>query len=205
MRWAGAIAIAGACILAAPVPAVASSVSADDGTLHYGADDGEVNDAYVETAVRVGELMSVHDRGATIRAHPGSRCVAALTYGYCLRTAPWQAEVFLGDRDDRLVVDNALALGGPGDDTMTMTRGGELFGGPGSDRLTGGPLRDSISGEGTVEEGVPGSDVVRAGGGDDRVWVDDGLVDQVECGAGLDTVTADELDVVAADCEQVTR
>jgi hypothetical protein len=53
--------------------------------------------------------------------------------------------------------------------------------------------------------GGPGSDVVRAGAGSDRVVVQGDGRDRVSCGAGRDVVTADRGDVVAADCEVVSR
>lgn len=46
-----------------------------------------------------------------------------------------------------------------------------------------------------------GSKQVTAGAGDDRIFVRNGAVDEVSCGAGVDVVVADALDVLAADCE----
>lgn len=53
----------------------------------------------------------------------------------------------------------------------------------------------------------PGSDVLEAGKGDDRVVVADGVRDVVRCGAGQDVVdgVADPSDDVAADCETAQR
>ena len=48
-----------------------------------------------------------------------------------------------------------------------------------------------------------GRDVFWFGAGDDSVRVIDGAVDVVHCGAGYDRVTAEEIDVVADDCEYV--
>jgi Ca2+-binding RTX toxin-like protein len=49
-----------------------------------------------------------------------------------------------------------------------------------------------------------GADIVRTGGGADKLTLADGYVDTADCGPGVDTVSADQLDVLA-DCETVTR
>ena len=46
---------------------------------------------------------------------------------------------------------------------------------------------------------------VLAGDRDDAVLARNGAIEEIECGSGLDVVTADGDDVVAADCEQVDR
>lgn len=83
--------------------------------------------------------------------------------------------------------------------TLTVSNGpvdfnAEQFGGnlvlatgDGNDRVVGTPAYDSISSR----------------GGDDWVWVRDGVADQVDCGPGTDTVVADVADVVTG-CETVT-
>ena len=45
---------------------------------------------------------------------------------------------------------------------------------------------------------------VDAGADDDTIFVRDGFADRVLCGGGTDTVTADTLDRIEADCENVT-
>jgi Ca2+-binding RTX toxin-like protein len=103
--------------------------------------------------------------------------------------------------------------GGGGDD--------HLRGGDGADRIDGGSGADRIEGgygDDTIVAG-PGRDIVDAdasGGdcgplwcklpyGNDTIDVRDGEVDSVTCGAGTDRVTADTVDTVAPDCEQVDR
>jgi hypothetical protein len=66
---------------------------------------------------------------------------------------------------------------------------GQLDSGP--DRVTLGP---------TVVGGA-----VDTGAGIDTIDVRNGTLDSVDCGAGDDTVSADTIDVVAANCEHVTR
>jgi len=92
-----------------------------------------------------------------------------------------------------------------------------IVGTDGPDRLVGTPRADTLSGGGGNDTLVggggsdllltgPGKDVVDAGRGADLVSVEyDGSRDRVTCGQGVDTVTADPADRVAADCELVAR
>ena len=81
-------------------------------------------------------------------------------------------------------------LGNEGDDFLNGDRGSDTInGGPGNDRIFGGLDPDNVAGD----------------DGDDRINVVDGTVDTVDCGAGIDTVFADVVDVIAASCESVRR
>lgn len=74
----------------------------------------------------------------------------------------------------------------------------------GADTFTGGSGDDFVdAGPGTdvVNPGA-GNDQVRGGEGSDTINVQDGQVDEVACGDGTDTVTADRADVVK-NCETV--
>jgi hypothetical protein len=73
-----------------------------------------------------------------------------------------------------------------------------LRGRSGPDRLEGLAGNDFL-------DGGPGRDRIIAGSGNDRVKAEDGARDTVSCGQGDDVVTADLIDVVAADCEVVPR
>jgi len=53
--------------------------------------------------------------------------------------------------------------------------------------------------------GGPGRDVLNGGRGRDRIFARDGVRDRINCGAGVDTVRADRADVVASNCEHVSR
>lgn len=72
-----------------------------------------------------------------------------------------------------------------------------LLGGAGNDRLGGGQGDDRL-------DGGTGADVVDGADGDDRIASRDGAADTVICGDGDDTVVADLIDRVSADCENVT-
>jgi Ca2+-binding RTX toxin-like protein len=82
-------------------------------------------------------------------------------------------------------------------------------GGPGRDELSDGLGRDAVYGGAGVDNligyGDTSVDHFYAGGGDDTVQSRDvpAVKDVVSCGAGTDTVYADEADVVSSDCETV--
>lgn len=109
------------------------------------------------------------------------------------------SEVLAGGGNDRIVGEDARETidGGAGDDY--------LEGGKNHDTITGGPGRDTIFGDDTdasCNADFPESCVLY---GNDAIDARDGEVDQVDCGAGQDVVSADPADVVAANCEVVTR
>ena len=104
----------------------------------------------------------------------------------------YQITTATGARNDRI---DSTAFSGvlvvstlDGDDTVR--------GGPGSDVVDGGGGND------TIDPG-PGGDVVRGGAGNDTISVRDGVADSVDCGDGVDTVTADRSDVLTG-CENVS-
>ena len=76
-----------------------------------------------------------------------------------------------------------------------------MFGGLGSDTVSGGPGNDRLFARAT--DGAP--DTVNGDAGDDRINVRDGTRDVVTCGLGIDRVRADLQDAVSADCERVRR
>lgn len=73
-----------------------------------------------------------------------------------------------------------------------------LFGRGGNDRLLGGAGNDVLN-------GGPGRDAILGGPGNDTILARDRTRDTIACGTGRDTVQADRIDVVARDCERVTR
>ena len=90
--------------------------------------------------------------------------------------------------------------GTSGRDRLVGTAGADaIFGREGGDRILG------LSGSDLVHGG-PGRDRLEGGPGNDRIAAQyDGARDRVLCGGGLDVVSADLLDRVAADCELVSR
>ncbi len=93
-----------------------------------------------------------------------------------------------------------------GDDKLILNPGhGFMFGGPGKNTYTGGPNGDAIYAN--VDEANGGAkEVINAGAGNDSIYADEGLPDQIKCGDGNDTVLADypdSVDSVSADCETV--
>jgi Ca2+-binding RTX toxin-like protein len=120
----------------------------------------------------------------------------------CPRTGMASLHVDLGEREDRATVEAPLPvvlLGGPGADILrTSGAADQVSAGEGNDDAATGAGND-------VLDGGPGFDVLDAGDGDDLVRDADGLADAIACGPGADRAEADTSDVVAADCETVTR
>jgi hypothetical protein len=93
----------------------------------------------------------------------------------------------------------AVIVGTSGHDRLIGTsRADELYGLGGNDRLAGRGATDLI-------DGGPGRDRLSGGPGADRIASNDRWVDKVACGSGRDLVDADRTDVVATDCETVSR
>ncbi len=97
-------------------------------------------------------------------------------------------------------VDGALAPRLCNGQTPTIT------GTPGNDTLKGTGGRDVIlaGGGDDVINGMDGGDVICGGAGNDVISARDGSRDVIECGAGLDRVTADRRDRLRG-CERVSR
>jgi Ca2+-binding RTX toxin-like protein len=97
--------------------------------------------------------------------------------------------------------------GDGGDDTLSGGDGRDrLFGGAGNDRLLGGAKGDELHGDTGNDQLLPGTgrDRVWGGAGNDVISARDGSRDVIDCGAGLDRVTADRRDHLRG-CERVTR
>lgn len=88
--------------------------------------------------------------------------------------------------NDQIDADVEHILGGKAGDTLTGdARANQITGGEGDDRI----------------EGRLGADRFDGGAGNDTILARDGVADTVTCGTGIDTVDADPIDVLAADCE----
>jgi hypothetical protein len=115
-------------------------------------------------------------------------------------------------KEHQILASGDLAGNGGNDELIGADGTDKIDGGAGDDRLDGGFGDDTLI-------GGPGKDIIsgdRAGGdcgpiwckypyGNDAIDARDGEMDSVTCGAGADTVLADAGDVVAPDCETVTR
>jgi Tol biopolymer transport system component len=104
--------------------------------------------------------------------------------------------------------DDDLLDGGSGADTLRGRRGADvLLGGSGSDSLRGERGADRLVGGGgnDVLDGGRYFDRLDGGAGADVIVARDGFRDRIACGAGVDRVSADLVDVVARDCERVSR
>jgi Ca2+-binding RTX toxin-like protein len=106
--------------------------------------------------------------------------------------------------------DNVLAsvediIGGGGDDVLTGNAlANELTGGAGDDKLNGAAGHDMLSGGSGRDKlsGGKGRDELLGGSGNDALYSRDKDRDEVNCGGGLDRVTADtKLDRVYYTCE----
>ena len=102
---------------------------------------------------------------------------------------------------------NDVLDGDGGDDQLSGGDGRDrLFGGSGKDRVLGGAKGDELHGDTGDDQLFPGTgrDRVWGGPGNDVISARDGSRDVIECGAGLDRVTADRRDRLRG-CERVTR
>ncbi len=92
-----------------------------------------------------------------------------------------------------------ILIGGTGNDRLSGGTGADrIYGGTGRDVLSGGRGNDTIAGN-------RGRDTISGGTGNDRINARDRTRDRIVCGAGRDSVLADRIDSVAADCEQATQ
>ena len=121
---------------------------------------------------------------------------------FCPAAGVQAVRVDLGERDDAATVSLAIPVvisGGPGSDELRGGSGGDQLGGDdGNDTVAGGDGPDVLAGGLGVND-------VSGGTGDDDIRVRDGIRDIVRCATGTDSVDADTLDEIDADCEAVTR
>lgn len=194
-------AIALLCVIPAlvlPSAAFGAYASVTSGVLTYEAGAGELNAATL--AYSNGGATSVTDTGATIQAGPGCSISQGGEKAACQGVTSIVAN--LADGDDSavsmLLFTPVTLGGGDGDDTLTgSTTPDKLDGGAGADTLNGGWGNDIIT-------GGDGTDTVAASYGADKIFVRDGAVDSVSCGADSDTGERDADDTVAADCESLS-
>ena len=209
-----------ASLAALAAPALAATVSTQDGTLRVSAGPGEVNAITVsaEAPPAGAPILAVADEGSPPSA--GAGCLRALTSGRvtCAATGVTAVEVDAGDGADGVAFVGPLAArlrGGDGDDVLVSGGGADLLdGGAGNDLLGGNAGNDAVlgglgddslhGGEGADGlDGDRGRDSADGGGGDDSVLMRDAGADSVVCGLGRDRVRAEVLDSLDFSCEQV--
>ncbi|MBJ7457126.1 MAG: hypothetical protein JHC74_13810 [Thermoleophilia bacterium] len=180
---------------------------------------GALDDAILLVGSRVDDLLVGGDGGDELLASDGADA---------LRGGPGDDELKPGPGDDSVV-------GGPGTDVVDYlfaTTSGivldlarsepQATGGAGVDSvetvedISGTTFVDVLSGDGGANrifssngddflDGRGGPDVITAGAGADTVQARDGVRDQIDCGDGVDSVTADAAGVDAlTGCEKVT-
>lgn len=106
--------------------------------------------------------------------------------------------------NDNVLGENENVTGGVGSDSLTGSGGANVIvGGTGNDTIDGSGGDDTLDGgaENDTIVGGSGLDTVSGAGGDDTIDTRDGAADTVTCGPGSDTVSVDDIDTVAADCE----
>ena len=112
-----------------------------------------------------------------------------------------------GGRDD-IGGDVEVVEGGSGGDALSGNDAANTLSGlGGGDTLSGQGGDDYLFGEDGADDltGGAGTDYLQGGAGDDRIDSRDGASDSVICGPGRDSVAADLSDLVASDCESVSR
>jgi hypothetical protein len=206
--------------LALPVTATAARVELRPGAvpgqneLAYTAGADEVNSVslYRQTGQPGGSVWVVND----VEGPPTERVPPCQSWSQggplssaCLDDHVASIVIDLGDRDDFAPVDAGFSLiyipvtvyGGPGNDHIWMHSdgGNVLDGGPGNDVIT------SERWDGFNPNWPGGADTINGGDGNDEIHTQDQKRDVISCGAGVDEVFADNLDVVGADCEVVHR
>lgn len=126
-------------------------------------------------------------------AHPGGDCQGPSPDNPVTCTAA-NVHVALGVGDDTFRLEGPATAavsgdGGPGADTLITAAGAQtLAGGDGDDYLNAGADADSYLG----------------GEGNDLIAAADGTYDRIDCGEGLDAVSADPADALSG-CEAVLR
>jgi hypothetical protein len=196
-------------------------------TITYTAAKGQEND--ISVARKSGRFKISDSGAATLPINSGCRSTGAKSE-ICKVSGVSRFDFNLGDKDDVMDLNKVgtpvTIAGGKGDDTITGGKGSDtldggngsdrlegangadtLTGGKGDDSLEGGKGSDVLNGEAGNDSitGGAGTDSVEAGDGDDSIDVRDGKADRVNCGSGSDSVVADAADVVASDCETVSK
>lgn len=139
---------------------------------------------------------------------PGPGCTAYSAGVTCGSLSDAVIVADLGDGNDEfgnMGLGGAVIHGGPGNDKIGGTSGDDqLYGDAGSDTIYGDNGNDTIDGGPGLDQ-IYGDSFYYDVGGNDTLMSRDGERDEVSCGMGVDTVTADTLDNIYAECDIVDR
>ena len=221
---------AGALLALALLPAAAeghSTVQIQGSDILYTSEDAISNNKLIvdETATTIRFRDREADSGISAvdsRCTPGDQEGTIAYEMTCQKAGLRRLTVDLGPNEDSMVANmQTIAVGGTGatgadnlkvngavNDLLAGDTGNDVLdGGDGADDLRGEEGNDTLLGGAgnDVLQAAGGADTVDGGDGDDTINVPDGTADKVTCGAGIDTVRADTVDEVAADCESVER
>lgn len=222
-------AVAAACVALALAPAAASAhstVQIQGPDILYTSEDAVSNNKL--TVDETPTAIRFRDREADSGIQGPSNCTpgdqeGAIAYELtCPKTGLQRLTVDLGPNEDSMVANMlTIDVGGTGasgadnlkvngavDDLLAGDTGNDVLdGGDGTDDLRGDEGNDTLTGAAGNDtlQGGTGVDVLDAGEGDDTINAPDGSADRITCGGGTDTVRADTVDEVAADCEKVER
>jgi hypothetical protein len=173
---AGAAAVA---LGAVPATAHAATASYAKGTITFTAAKGEANNL---TVAPFGLTLKLTDTGT---AGPAKAPIVLTAGPGCWHTASNTALCPVG----ATLLQAGLGDGNDSFYASLVSTPLDVTGGPGDDTLTGGTGADHL-------DGGPGNDTFEAV---------DGAIDTITCGTETDSGNADSADVVAADCEAVTK
>ena len=181
-----------ALAVAAALPATASGhafVRVDGGTLLYWARDAGAASTLTVTASA--NRIRIVDPGVYGGIDPGTCDPGAVDRAgsivevLCPRGSVTSLRVEVGPEDDGVTIREA----GGGAPLASL-----VLLGPGSDKVSGGGGAD-------VLYGGEGTDVLDGVAGDDELHAQDGLADQLACGAGRDRAIVDPADPFDVSCE----
>ena len=170
-----------------PATASAGTVGLTGRTIDYTAPDGETNNVRLTRVSQPPQaIFQVADTAGLTVAPSNTACTQTSPTVATCQMPPGVDfagfNIVVADQSDTVVNDTTLSSaqnGGDGQDDLT--------GGDGPDFLFDGPGTDTLHGR----------------GGNDRILIRGSFPDFADCGDGVDSVTADLMDTVAADCENV--
>jgi Ca2+-binding RTX toxin-like protein len=142
--------------------------------------------------------VEVDDAGSVLVPIPTPSNPLGAGVGLCVPVIDHATCHFLTASSGTVQAVHAQMLFAGGDDRLRTSGLAAVaaYGAAGDDDLEGGAGREHLN-------GGDGNDVMSGAGGSDDIEARDGEVDEVSCGSGTDSVYADFIDVVAADCENV--